>query len=124
MRKKYGGVRPIAPGHTLRRPVAKWLLACAVGLNAAAALSPLKTAFGREAPATCWRWPYRGKWTHLNGSTGRPFLQVDLKNAFTSIAPPAILEALGRRCPSTLPWVRQGFQPEPLLVRREGGSSS
>jgi len=46
-------------------------------------------------------------------------LQVDLKNAFTSIHRPAILNALEQRCPSMLPWVRQAFQPAPLLVGRE-----
>jgi len=44
---------------------------------------------------------------------------VDLKNAFSSIARPAILEALEHQCPSMMPWVRQAFQPAPLLVGRE-----
>jgi len=46
-------------------------------------------------------------------------LQVDLRNAFNSIARPAILEAIERLCPSLMPWVRQAFQPAPLLVGRE-----
>jgi len=44
---------------------------------------------------------------------------VDLKNAFNSIHRPTILNALEQRCPSILPWVRQAFQPAPLLVGRE-----
>jgi len=55
----------------------------------------------------------------LHNSTGWLLLQVDLKNAFNSIHRPAILEALEQRCPSMLPWVRQAFQPAPLLVGRE-----
>jgi len=55
----------------------------------------------------------------LHGSTGWLLLQVDLRNAFNSIARPAILEAIERLCPSMMPWVRQGFQPAPLLVGRE-----
>jgi len=55
----------------------------------------------------------------LHGSTGWLLLQVDLKNAFNSINRPAILDALGQRCPSMLPWVRQAFQPAPLLVGHE-----
>jgi len=55
----------------------------------------------------------------LHGSTGWLLLQVDLKNAFNSIARPAILEALERLCPSMMPWVRQAFQPASLLVGRE-----
>jgi len=46
-------------------------------------------------------------------------LQVDLKNAFNSIARPAILGALEHQCPSMTPWVRQAFQPAPLLIWRE-----
>jgi len=55
----------------------------------------------------------------LHGSTGWLMLQVDLKNAYNSIHRPAILDALERQCPSMLPWVRQAFQPAPLLVGRE-----
>jgi len=54
----------------------------------------------------------------LHGSTGWLLLQVDLKNAFNSIARPAILEALEHECPSMAPWVRQAFQPAPLLIGR------
>jgi len=50
LRKKDGGVRPIAVGDTLRRLVAKWLLASAQGRNAAAALAPLQTAFLKGSP--------------------------------------------------------------------------
>jgi len=68
-------VRTIAVGDNLRRLVANWLLATAQGRNAAAALAPLQTAFAK-------------------GSTGWLLLQVDLRNAFNSIARLPILEAL------------------------------
>jgi len=55
----------------------------------------------------------------LHGSTGWLLLQVDLNNAFKSIARPAILGALEHLCPSMMPWVRQAFQPAPLLVGQE-----
>jgi len=47
----------------------------------------------------------------LHGSTGWLLLQVDLKNAFNSIARPAILEAVERLGPSMMPWPRQAFRP-------------
>jgi len=50
LRKKDGGVRPIAVSDTLRRIVAKWLLASAQGRNAAIALAPLQTAFAKWSP--------------------------------------------------------------------------
>jgi len=55
----------------------------------------------------------------LHGNTGWLLLQVDLNNAFNSIERPTIEEALVRQCPSMTPWVRQTFQPAPMLVWRE-----
>jgi len=55
----------------------------------------------------------------LHGGTGWLLLQVDLKNAFSSIARPAIQVALEHECPSMTPWVRQVFQPASLLKGRE-----
>jgi len=43
-------VRPIAVGDTLRRLVAKWLLATTQGRNAATALAPLQKAFAKGSP--------------------------------------------------------------------------
>jgi len=55
----------------------------------------------------------------LRGSTGWLLLEVDLRNPFNYNARPAILDALERLCPTMMPWVRQAFQPAPLLVGRE-----
>jgi len=55
----------------------------------------------------------------LHGSTGLILLQVDLKIALNSTVRRAILEALEPTCPSMMPWVRQAFQPAPLLVGQE-----
>jgi len=112
-------VRPIAVGDTLRRLVAKWLLASAQGRNAAAALAPLQTAFAKGSPCEVVAMRVQAQVDALHGSTGWLLLQVDLKNAFNSIARPAILVALERLCPSMMPWVRQAFQPAPLLVGRQ-----
>jgi len=105
VRKKDGEVRPIAVGDTLRRLVEKWLLASAHGRIAAAYLAPLHTAFAKVSPCEVV-------------ATGQMLLQAELQNAFNSIVRQAVLEALERQCPSLLPWVRQAFQPAPLLVGR------
>jgi len=76
-------VRPIAVGDTLRRLVAKWLLACAQGRNAAAALGPLQTAFAKGSPCEVVAMGLQAQVYTLHGSTGLLLLQVDLKNAFT-----------------------------------------
>jgi len=112
-------VRPIAVGDTLRRLVAKWLLATTQGRKAATALAPLQTAFAKGSPCEVVAMGVQAKVDALHGSTGWLLLQVDLKNAFSSIARPAILQALERQCPSMMPWARQAFQPAPLLVGRE-----
>jgi len=106
-------------GDTLRRLVAKWLLATTQGRNAATALAPLQTAFAKRSPCEVVAMGVQAQVDALHGSTVWLLLQVDLKNTFNSIARPAILEALEHQCPSMTPCVRQAFQPAPLLIRRE-----
>jgi len=112
-------VCPIAVGDTLRRLSAKWLLATSQGRSATSALAPLKTAFSKGSPCEVVAMGVQAHVDALHGSTGWMLLQVDLKNAFDSIHRPAILGALGQRCPAMLPWVRQASHPAPLLVGRE-----
>jgi len=50
LRKKDGGVRPIAVGDTLRGLTAKWLLAKSHGRSATAALAPLQNALRTREP--------------------------------------------------------------------------
>jgi len=119
LRKKDGGVRRIAVSDTLRRLVAKWLLATSQGRSATAALAPLPTAFAKGSPCEVVAMGVQAHVDALHGITGLLLLQEDLKNACNSIHRPAILGALEQRCPAMLPWVRQGSQPEPLLVGRE-----
>jgi len=119
LRKKDGGVRPIAVGDTLRRLVAKWLLATTQGRNATTAVAPLQTAFAKGSPCEVVAMGVQAQVDAWHGSTGWLLLQGDLKNAFYSIARPAILEALEHQCPSMTLWVRQAFQPAPLLKGRE-----
>jgi len=119
LKKKDGGVRPIAVGDNLRRLTAKWLLATSQGRSATADLAPLQTAISKGSPCEVVAMGVQALADTLHGSTGWLLLQVDLKNAFNSIHRPAILEALEQRCPSMLPWVRQDLQPAPLLVGRE-----
>jgi len=109
-------VHPIAGGDTSQRLVAKWLLASAQRRNAAAALTPLKTAFAKGSPCEVVAMGVQAQVDSLHGSMGWLLLQVDLRNAFHPIARPATLERL---CPCIMPWVWQADQPAPLLVGRE-----
>jgi len=70
LRKKDGGVRPIVVGDTLRRLVAKWLLATAQGRNAATALAPLQTAFAKGSPCEVVAMEVQAQVDALHGSTG------------------------------------------------------
>jgi len=114
-----GGVRPIAVGDTLRRLLAKWLLASAQGRKAAAALAPIQTAFAKGIHCEVVAIGVQAQVDALHGSTGWLLLQVDLKTPFNSIARPGILGDLERLFPSMMPGVRQSFQPAPLLVGPE-----
>jgi len=112
-------VRPIAVGDTPRRLTAKWLLATSQGRSATAALAPLQTAFAKGSACEVVAMGVQALADTLHGSIRLLMLQVDLKNAINSIHRPAILDALERQCHSMLPWVRQAFQPAPLLVGLE-----
>jgi len=94
--QKGWGVRQIAVGETLRRLVAKWLLASAQGRNAAGALSPFQRAFLKGSPCEVVTVGVQAQVEHgkKHGNTGWLLLQVGLKTAFKSIARPANLEAL------------------------------
>jgi len=119
LRKKDGGVFPIAVGDTLRRLLAKWLLATTQGRIAATALAPLQTAFAKGSPCEVVAMGVQAQVEAVHGSPGWLLLPVDMKNAFNSIARQAILEALEHQCPYMTPWVRQAFQHAPLLIGRE-----
>jgi len=119
LKKKDGGVRRIDKSDPPRRLTAKWLLATSQGRSATAALAPLQTAFAKGSPCEVVAMGVLALAEPMHGSTWWLLLQVDLKNAFSSIHRPTILEALEQRCPSLLPWVRQAFQPAPLLLGLE-----
>jgi len=67
--KKDGGVRPIAVGDTLRRLVAKWLLATSQRRSATAALAPLQTAFAKGSPSEVVA---MGVQAHVDAHMGAP----------------------------------------------------
>jgi len=99
--------------------VAKWLVATVHRRRAATALAPLQTAFAKGSPCEVVSMGVQAQVDALHGSTGKLFLHVDLRDAVNSIARAPILEALEHQCQSMTPWVRQAFQPAPLLVGRE-----
>jgi len=68
--KRIGGLRPIAVGDTLRRLVAKWLLASAQGRNAAAAIAQLQTAFAKGTPCEVVAMGVRPTWMPCTRARG------------------------------------------------------
>jgi len=70
LKKKDGGVRPIAVGDTLRRKTAKWLLATSQGRSATAALAPLQTAFAKGSSCDVVVMGVQALADTLYGSTG------------------------------------------------------
>jgi hypothetical protein len=117
LRKKDGGIRPIAVGDTLRRTIGKVLLRtsrskaevgvlaprqCGVGVPGAAEhVGMAMQAFARAHP--------EGDWVAL---------QVDVRNAFNCIQRPVMLEQCARKCPAAFPWLQWCYsQPCRLLCQ-------
>jgi len=118
LRKKDGGVRSIPVGDTLQRLMATRLLPSAQGQSAAAALALLQTAFGKGIHCEVVAMGVQEQVDALHARMGWLLLEVDLNHLFNCIAPPAILKALERLCPSTLPWGRQFSSPRPCWSGR------
>ena len=102
LRKKDGGLRPIAVGNTLRRLVAK--VACsAVRDRVTERLAPLQLGFGvkqgAEAAAHAARC-YVG-----NLGPGEALLKIDFANAFNTINRDEVFEAIADYAPELLPFI-------------------
>ena len=113
LRKKDGGVRPIAVGETLRRLVAKWLVRGKAGKSLAESLAPTQVAFKSGGPCEVLAAGVQHLARELQGDWA--LLQVDVENAFNTVSREAVLRVLTTRAPGLLPWVAASFQPAPLF---------
>ena len=103
LRKKCGGVRPIAVGCTLHRLVAKVATFLVVG-DMASLLSPRQLGYGVQGgaeaavhAARCYMGP------------DDAMVKLDFKNAFNSIRRDKMLEAVQSLCPILYPFVHSAY---------------
>ena len=117
LRKKDGGLRPIAVGSVYRRIAAK-VAAAAVSRQIGDQLRPIQlgvaTKNGCEAAVHAVR-----AYTHEYEATDedRILVKLDVSNAFNSVRRDAMLEAVQTRAPAIYPLVWQGYSNSaPLFI--------
>ena len=117
LRKKDGGLRPIAVGSVYRRIAAK-IAATAVSGRIGAELRPVQlgvaTRNGCEAAVHAVR-TYAQECQATDGS--RVLVKLDVSNAFNSVRRDAMLETVRARAPAIYPLVWQGYNAAaPLFI--------
>ena len=113
LRKKEGGIRPIAVGCTLRRLVAK----CAsksVAEEMGKMLGPLQLGFGVSRGVEAAVHAAR---SYVEGlSPSNAVVKLDIKNAFNSVRRDKMLEAVKTHAPQLLPFVHCNYSCESSLL--------
>ena len=113
LRKKEGGIRPIAIGCTIRRLASK--CACLHALNSIPdILSPHQLGFGVSGGAEAAVHASRVYLNHL--PSHKAILKVDFRNAFNCIRRDKILEAIKEFIPELLPYVHSAYSAPSILL--------
>ena len=106
LRKKGGGIRPIAVGQTLRRLVAK----CGgfrVVESIGASLAPLQLGYG--VPSGCEAAARAARQYLGPMSSGQVMVKLDFKNAFNCLRRDKILQAVRSTCPELFHFVYSAY---------------
>ena len=106
LRKKGGGIRPIAVGQTLRRLVAK----CGgfrVVESIGASLAPLQLGYG--VPSGCEAAAHAARQYLGLMSSGQVMVKLDFKNAFNCLRRDKILQAVRSTCPELFHFVYSAY---------------
>ena len=108
LKKKDGGVRPIAVGETIRRVVGKCLLQTEEVKMESASLQPRQCGVGvRNAAEMVGMGLQRLVQSRAaDGANDYAILQVDMRNAFNSISRDAVLRGCLKKVPSAYNWLR------------------
>ena len=120
LRKKDGGLRPIAVGDTIRRVVGKCLLSHGAVQMELASLRPRQCGVGVRNAAEMVGMGLQRFVESRSGEGDRDFavLQVDVRNAFNSISRDAILRGCMAKVPSAYNWLRFCYGgPSPLFCQ-------
>lgn len=113
LRKKDGGIRPIAVGNTLRRLVAKAAVR-RVSQEAAAMLKPTQLGFGVQQG--CEAAAHAARVYIKNMSYEKALVKLDFANAFNSVRRDAALQAVYRNFPSLYPFIESCYSVTSKLL--------
>ena len=114
IKKKQGGLRPIAIGSAYRRLTGK-LVATRLTNTLSHQLMP--TQLGVGVPLGCEAAVHAVRKYTANNRRGELLVKIDLSNAFNSVSREAVFTQASRRCPSVLPLISQAYgQPTPLFI--------
>ncbi|XP_072937101.1 uncharacterized protein [Epargyreus clarus] len=112
LKKKDGGIRPIAVGCTLRRLASK--ICCnVIKPNISEKLSPVQLGFGSQGGCEAAVHAAR---TLLMKERGDVFLKLDIKNAFNSVDRITLLDQVKQVTPSIYPFLWQCYGTPSKLV--------
>merc|ERR1711989_33011 len=116
LRKKDGGVRPIAVGSVNRR-LAGRILAHQAASRLSPELSPIQLGVGVPHGCEAAVHAVREHVTEPSAGQGVPFVlvKIDIKNAFNSLRRDVLLTRVREKCPELLPMVSHSYSlPTPL----------
>ncbi|KAJ8722193.1 hypothetical protein PYW08_004595 [Mythimna loreyi] len=115
LRKKDGGIRPIAVGSTYRRIAAK--ICCAFYREALAnKFQPLQLGFGSKGGCEA---AVHALSTYLNSNKGEVILKVDIKNAFNSVNRDTLLTEAQNEIPKIYSFLYQCYRHPSKLLYQE-----
>ena len=112
LRKKDGGIRPIAVGHTLRRLAAK-CIGSTVLQSMGAYLAPLQLGYGTPSGAEAAA--HAARFYLQNAQANHLMLKLDFKNAFNCLRRDKMLEAVRKAAPELLPFVHSAYEKSSSL---------
>ena len=116
LRKKDGGIRPIAVGSALRRLPARIAARAASDLPGLE-LRPVQLGIGTQQGCEAAVHGVREFVTSSEAAATRIVVKVDVRNAFNSVRRDAMLSCVRDRCPALFPMIYQAyFSPTPLLI--------
>ena len=107
LRKKEGGIRPIAVGQSLRRLVAK-CAAFRVVESMGATFSPLQLGYG--VPLGCEAAAHAARQYLRHMDTGQVMVKLDFRNAFNCLRRDKILTAVKKAAPELFHLVSSAYQ--------------
>ena len=105
LKKKDGGVRPVAVGDVLRRVVGKCLLRHPHVAEQVRGLQPLQLGVGVPSACPTIAYALRRAVNELPLSGDWAVLQVDMANAFNTVARSAIMSGARATVPAVVPWL-------------------